>query len=122
MDIMGFYRQMGVQYDDVLRRLISERLIVKYLGKMLEDPSFEQLTTAITAGDAETAFRAAHTIKGMCLNLDLHPLLESSARLTDLLRNSTPLEQVGGEYRQVAEDYCTVMQRIRSLLEDGDRG
>lgn len=122
MDIKGFYQQMGVDYDDVLRRLSSETLIAKYLGKMLRDPSFKQLTAAFLEHDHETAFRAAHTIKGMCLNLDLHPLLESSSALTERLRELPLFEGIISEYQQVCTDYGQVMRAIKSVLETDDRG
>ena len=35
-----------------------------------------QLTQAMDAGDVETAFRAAHTLKGICANLGLSRCLK----------------------------------------------
>ena len=37
-------------------------------------------------GDAETAFRAAHTLKGLCLNLGFESLYKVDAALTEELR------------------------------------
>ena len=41
------------------------------------------IADGIEAKDAETAFRGAHTLKGVCLNLGFQKLYEVSAELTN---------------------------------------
>lgn len=48
-------------------------MIRKFAVKFPEDKSFAELTKALEQGDVETAFRAAHTIKGLCLTLGFFP-------------------------------------------------
>lgn len=122
MDVKTFYEQMGVDYNNVLRRLCSEQLILKYLGKLPTDPTYRLLTDAFAAGDAETAFRAAHTLKGLCLNLDLRPLLEESDALTERLRAQTPLRELQGELDRLSEEYHRLTQRIEALLSGAETG
>ena len=63
------YEKVGSDYDGVLKRLGSEALVKRFAVKFLNDPSFQELTDGLAAQDGEKAFRAAHTLKGLCLNL-----------------------------------------------------
>lgn len=78
MTIKECYEAMGGDYEDVLKRLMNEARIQKFALMFKKDPSMSQLTQAMDAGDVETAFRAAHTLKGICANLGFKSLFEVS--------------------------------------------
>lgn len=98
------YELMDGNYENVLERLNSEKLIKKFLKKFVDDKSFSDITRYIEAGEQENAFRAAHTLKGVCLNLGLDKLYESAVEVTDALRcgksGTTPemLERLKSDY------------------------
>ena len=81
MTVRECYEELGSDFDKVLSRLVSEALVKKFALKFLDDPSFGQLETALADKDAETAFRAAHTLKGICLNLGFDNLFAPSQEL-----------------------------------------
>ena len=117
MTLHECYRAFGGDLQEVLLRLPSERLILKLLRKFPEDPSMAQLAAAIPAGDHETAFRCAHNMKGLCLNLGFPALLESSCALTEALRPGTPFREdtVSSLLEKTREDYETVCNAIAQL-------
>ena len=82
MTVKECYEQIGSDYAGVLKRLGSEALVKRFALKFLKDPSYQELKDALIKKDGETAFRAAHTLKGVCLNLGCDRLYESSAELT----------------------------------------
>lgn len=86
MTIMECYRALGGNYDDVIARLRSERLVRKFVLKFPADGSYELLLHSLEQENLQEAFRAAHTIKGMCQNLGFTALEKSSAALTEALR------------------------------------
>lgn len=86
MTVKECYEQIGSDYAGVLKRLGSEELVKRFALKFLRDPSFQELKDALAKQDGEVAFRAAHTLKGVCLNLGFDRLYVSSAALTELLR------------------------------------
>lgn len=86
MTIKECYEAMGGDYEDVLKRLMNEARIQKFALMFKKDPSMSQLTQAMDAGDVETAFRAAHTLKGICANLGFKSLFEVSYDITEALR------------------------------------
>ena len=74
------------------------------------------------AGNREEAFRAAHTIKGICANLAFNTLLASSEELTEALRNGAPPKPGEEELiRRVEEDYSRAVQTIR-IFQEGAGG
>ena len=108
MTMQECYQAMGADYEDVLGRLRSERLIQKFVLKFLDDGSYELLCRSMEEGRIEEAFRASHTIKGVCQNLGFTRLGQSSHDLTEALRGGKSpaadglLEQVKEDYRQTA--------------------
>ena len=109
MTVKEFYQEIGGNYEEILSRLMSEKLILKFVGKFLNDPSYEGLCQALEKEDYEEGFRQAHTLKGICLNLGFGNLARSSSELTEKLRHGETdgvtelLEKVKVDYKQVAE-------------------
>ena len=108
MTLQECYAAMGGNYDDAIGRLRSERLVQKFVLKFLSDGSYELLCRSLEEKNYEEAFRAAHTIKGVCQNLSIDKLQAPSSRLCESLRNGyTPesdalAEEVRADYSQTA--------------------
>lgn len=86
MTLQDCYRALGGSYDDVFGRLRKDAMIEKFVFRFLEDPSFAALCRAMKEENREDAFRAAHTLKGVCQNLSFTKLQHSAADLTEALR------------------------------------
>lgn len=116
MTLQECYAAMGGNYEEVLGRLRSDRLIQKFVMKFVNDSSYQLLLDSMASGDYEEAFRAAHTIKGVCQNLDFTRLYRSSSQLSEALRNGfTPEAPALAE--QVKEDYARTTAAIRAFQE-----
>lgn len=113
MTLEQFYEAVGGSAAATLKRLGSETMARRFLGMFAEDESFAALETALRAGDAESAFRAAHTMKGVAANLGLTRLQEASSALTEALRGGT-LDGADGLFPPVAESY----RQVRGALEE----
>ena len=74
MTLKECYTALEGDYEGVLNRLRSEKMVQKFVLKFLNDKSHELLVTSMEAGNYEEAFRAAHTIKGVCQNLSFTKL------------------------------------------------
>lgn len=114
MTIEEFYREVGGDYEAVLARLPSQMLIRKYLHKFLEDPAAAELEKALAENDLATAFRGAHTLKGLALTLGLEELAAAASDLTEALRDATqpPAAEL---HRAVTEAYERAVQAIGRL-------
>ena len=121
MTLKECYAAMGGDYDEVIGRLRSERLVQKFVLKFLDDGSYDLRCRALEEGNREEAFRAAHTIKGVCSNLAFTQLLQFSSQLTELLReDGGDSEQVQALFGQVRESYQRTAQAIRSFREEAE--
>ena len=114
MTLQECYAAMGGNYDEVLGRLRSDRLIQKFVLKFVDDGSYQLLLDSMASRNYEDAFRAAHTIKGVCQNLGLTRLLNSSSQLSEALRHGyTP--EADGLAEQVGRDYQDTVGAIRAF-------
>lgn len=115
MTLQECYKTIG-SYEDVMGRLRSERLVQKFVLKFLTDGSYENLHKSLEEKNYEEAFRAAHTIKGVCQNLSFNKLEASSHDLTEALRHGyTP--QVEELLGRVDADYAETAAAIRAFQE-----
>ncbi len=116
MTLQECYAAIGGDYEDVLGRLRSERLVQKFILKFADDGSYALLCSSFAEKNYSEAFRAAHTIKGVCQNLSLTKLLDSSSQLSEALRNGyTP--EADGLAEQVQKDYQETIAAIRAFQE-----
>ena len=111
MEIKEFYETIGSDYYDVAKRMGSEKLVVYFVGRLMEDKTYMALEAAMNSRNIEGAFRAAHTLKGVCSNLGFGSLQNAASELTEVLRRETfegsePLfENVRTEYNRVLDTW-----------------
>lgn len=114
MNLREFYEASQGSYEATLGRIMKEERIIKYLRKFADSDSLKEIRDALDAKDYETAFRGAHNLKGLCLNLGLDKLQVVSSDLTESLRNG-PAGDVEGLYEKVAIEYEQVLALIKQL-------
>lgn len=119
MTIQECYQQLGGDYAAVKSRLPSDSLIKRFITKFLDDSSYSALCGAMQKGPGEEAFRAAHTLKGVCANLGLDQLEASASKLTELLRSagSDIPEEAGVLMDEVKRNYEITVGAIQAYLE-----
>jgi HPt (histidine-containing phosphotransfer) domain-containing protein len=80
--------RLGMDVPKTLERFLNnEKMLVKFLKKFEADDNMEKLSLALTRGDTQTAFEAAHALKGISANLSLGNLNEIVTKQSDLLRH-----------------------------------
>lgn len=77
----------GANTQEGLQRCMNNEGFYLRMVKMIPgDPGFQKLYDAIDAGDLDTAFEAAHALKGSTGNLALTPIYKPVSEITELLR------------------------------------
>ncbi len=77
-------------------------------------PAFSALDEALKAKDAETAFRHAHTLKGLTANMGLTPLYDIVVKIVEPLR--------GGAYHDdLLEIYDAMMRELEAYRRIGEQ-
>lgn len=114
MTVKECYEQMNGDYDEVMSRLRKEDRVQKFVLKFLDDKSFDLLCNSLEANNGEEAFRAAHTLKGVCQNLSFTQLYHSSFEITEALRHGISSE-APKLLEQVKADYKLTVDAIKQL-------
>ena len=115
MTIQQCYEAFGGNYQEVISRLRADERVARFLQKVVDDGSYKLLIESIESGNGEEAFRAAHTLKGVCANLSITKLGESSSALTEALRGLVITDAVQPLLQQVKEDYQLTINCIKQL-------
>lgn len=109
MTLRECYESIQGDLDGLIGRVMGEERAERFSMKFLNDQSYSQLMDAIDQGDFENAFRAAHTLKGVCANLGFTKLQEIAAELTEAMRGGTKpentelIEQTKAEYERTMQ-------------------
>lgn len=114
MTVRECYEKMGADYEGVLQRLMNEAFVKKFAVKFLSDTSFSDLKQALEEGNAENAFRAAHTLKGICLNLGFDGLYKASYELTEKLRGRV-IEGSDELFSEVEKQYNKTIDALSGI-------
>ena len=118
MNIEEFYKKLGGDYSEVSARLPSISLVEKFIGKFLQDKSYENLAASMKIGDRKGAFSASHTLKGVCANLGFASLRSSSSKLCEELRGEGEVisDTAYALMNDVEKDYAITVQTISAYL------
>lgn len=113
MTLQEYYKEIG-DYDDVITRLMNEKLILKFVCKFTDDTSYHDLKQALADGNYADAFRHAHTLKGVSRNLAFTKLFELSDEITETLRDEQP-HDVSDKMEQLTSEYDKVIHIIDQI-------
>lgn len=114
MTLKECYNALEGDYEDVLKRLMSEKLVQKFVLRFLSDSSFESLVNDLKNGNYDDAFRDAHTLKGVCQNLGFTKLYLSSDKITEALRGKN-IDEANSLLPLVEADYGMTISAIKDL-------
>lgn len=86
MTVKEFYDETGGGYEEMFSKFGSDVMITKFLTIFKRDKSYETLAEKLEGGDTEGSFQAAHTLKGVVLNLNLLGLKDPVCNIVEALR------------------------------------
>ena len=115
MNLEKLYQETGGDMAGAVRRLGSASAVERFLRMFAGDDTFAMLQAAMSAGDVQRAFRAAHTLKGLAANLGLVQLAASA--LTEALRGSD-MQRASALYPETAAAYRQACAAIGELDTD----
>ncbi len=99
--------------EGVTRCMGNEAFYLKLVKTVPDEPNFKRLSDAISAGDMETAFEAAHALKGIVANLSLKPIYEPVSELTEKLRAKQK-----GDYAGMLNEVMKQKERLTQMCAE----
>lgn len=120
MDIRLFYERTGGDFEDVMKRLMKESRVEKFARMFPDDPSYMELESNLALKNTREAFRAAHTLKGVCMNLSFTKLYRSADAVTESLRcadldKAADMQKVADCMELLRNDYREIIETIKGL-------
>ena len=115
MTVKECYEEIGGDYEEILSRLMRDDLVKEFAAMFLDDSSYEELVTQMKKGNCEEAFKASHTLKGVCQNLALTELANASSEMTEALRNKD-MTMAESLMKNVKKSYKKTKEGILALL------
>ena len=116
MTVQECYEAMEGNYEEVLGRMRTPERVVKFLNMVAKDGSYQLLCDSIETGNVDEAFRAAHTLKGLCGNLSITRFGESSSALCEFLREKRVInDEMMPMFEKVKQDYALTINAIKQL-------
>lgn len=115
MTVFEGYILLGGDVTSDIYQSLNEKMIFKFLKKLTEDEQIQCLESAINAKDRDTAYAAAHTLKGVALNLAISRLANPLCGLTDALRAGFP-QNAEELFQEVKTEFDYVVKVI-NLIE-----
>ena len=113
MTIENFYALTGGDYADTKLRFLTDDRILRFVGKFPSDESFSLLKSSLAENNAETAFRAAHTLKGVASNLGFTSLFKVSSEITEVLRGGNTVAEE--QFAELEKIYVLIIEHIKDL-------
>lgn len=116
MTLSELYEAVGGDLENVLGRLGDIETAEYFVLKFQNDLSYSMLMQSLQENDLQSAFQAAHTLKGVSLSLGLKRLGDCSGALCEKLsKGITPSEIL---MQQLKTEYCCAIAAINNLNND----
>lgn len=123
MGLLENLKEFGVDVDGAVARFVGKKdLYIKFLVKFLQDTSFDGLRDSIEKQEYPQAFEYAHSLKGVCGNLNLSPLTEQVSELTEILRNKEILtEKEQKKVQDILPEMVRSYDQITQILKENEQ-
>lgn len=99
--------------EGIARCMGMEEFYLQLVETIPDDEKFAVLEAALSAGDASAAFAAAHSLRGALENLELRPLAEPVAEMTERLRGADEMPDLS----DLMPAYREALAGLRALSE-----
>ena len=107
--------EAGIDIDEALARMAGKyELIERFLKRFPQDENFARLKKGLEDNNCQEAFRAAHTLKGVCANLSMNRLKELVSTQVEYLREENLVSakelmpEVSRAYEKMVEDLTRI--------------
>ncbi|MCR5421304.1 MAG: Hpt domain-containing protein [Lachnospiraceae bacterium] len=104
-------KEFGTDTDTGLKRVMGkEELYLRLVKTIPQNEGFAKLEEALENNDLNSAFEAAHGLKGVLCNLELSPLSDRVVEITEHLRAKDD-----ADYRSMMEEILKLKDRLEQI-------
>lgn len=115
MQLDAFYTAISGDLAQVRNCFATDERIETFIKMFFEEPVYGELCSAVEQGNAEEAFRAAHTMKGLAVGMGFTKLHDASSQLTEALRPNasgvpSDADQIQPLFEHVQQEYAAIVE------------
>lgn len=106
---------IGIDLDSALERFLgNEDMYERFLRQFVTDEYFDILIKACDDNNCEEAFKASHTLKGLCGNLSINSLFDIISnqveyfRSGDFEKGSAMMPEITALYKQLTDSVIRI--------------
>ncbi len=122
MTVQELYESINGNYEGAKRILMNDKLIARFIVKLLDDTSCSRLLEAEKSMEPAALFEGSHAMKGVYANLGLDALSRAASEIAEEYRPGNPRKLSDGEVHEriaaIREAYEHTIERIRSFAEE----
>lgn len=113
------FEEYGGDYTTTMARFMNnETMYMKFLNMLFRDDSLNKLSEAIINNDLNSAFEAAHTLKGVVANMGLTPMYEAVNVIVEPLRERKECSEYPAMLEKIQSEYTRVIDLHKKLEGD----
>ncbi|MCI9080593.1 MAG: Hpt domain-containing protein [Lachnospiraceae bacterium] len=108
----------GVDYNGAVERFIgSEEIYEQFLYRFTEDKNLMQLEEFLAKGDINTAFKRAHTLKGLSGNYGFNKMYEATVPVVEILRKGSAegIEEPLKKLKEINSLICNIINKYKDI-------
>lgn len=122
MTVQELYESIGGNYENAKKILQMDKLIGKFIQKLLTNDTCEKLVTACESMDGAALFEQAHAMKGICANLGLDSLSAKASEIAENYRpGNTPTlsdDEVRAKVSDIKADFDHAVEEIKKYAAE----
>lgn len=109
------YEAIGGDYEKVMATLHTDAMVIRFAQMFLNDKSFPDLKAAMDREDYTEAFKAAHSLKGVCLNMCYDKIGRQAIAITEDLRDGKAIDAAKEKMPELEQTYENIITEIKKL-------
>ena len=115
----GKFEEYGGDYAATMARFMNnETMYLKFLNMFFKDENLDKLSEAIKNNDLDSAFEAAHTLKGVVANMGLTPMYNAVNTMVEPLRVRKEDPEYPAMLEKIQAEYARVLEFYKQLEEE----
>lgn len=115
MELKEFCKNLEINYEENIARFAgNENIYIKFLKRLLEDNTYNNLKQAFSQNFYEDIEKYAHMLKGLAANLGINRIFLLSNDIVQSVRQKE-FNNIDNLYDKLTKEYELTVQMIRNI-------
>lgn len=113
------FEDYGGNYETTMSRFLNnESMYMRFLDMLFQDENLQRLKESLECNDIQSAFDAAHTLKGVVGNMGLVPLFDAVNEIVEPLRQKENRSDYMEMYQKIEQEFKKAARLQENLKKE----